>query len=146
MTNRGLLATELEEKLTFTRRLIRRARYELGAWVVLAFALLWLLERLRPLAELRRRRVPIELFYVLPVYALFIASSWAVEAPIRRAIIACAAGSALLIAVSGWGRPAKRRCEIVITGLILGAANVALFYIVLFRADLIDALRNTAAG
>jgi hypothetical protein len=137
-----LLAAELAEKHTLASRLEARRLAAYGCVGVVALALLWFAARIRrrgpPLA------VPTELIYVLPVYALLVAGSWGLDPNVLHALSWCALSSLVVIAFSALAAmraPVRPWLHIA----VLGAANAALFYTILWRTQLLDPLITTAA-
>jgi hypothetical protein len=133
----GVLAEELAQKRALATRLLHRGAVEYAAWALVAFIGLAFVVR-----AARGRgpwRPPLELLYVLPVYALFLAGAIGRDPQVLRALAVCALGSLALIAASGL---AARRAPPPpwLHALALVAANLALFYAVLNRTGLVDTL------
>lgn len=134
------LAAELTQKVALSIR--ARAR-ELAAFVslfVLLVVLLWFGWRIRrPGASLR---LPLEALYVAPVYALLILACVGRDPPILYALELGAAGSLAIIFASGL---AQRRSPARpwLHALAIVLANLALFYLVVYAAGIMDTLLVT---
>jgi hypothetical protein len=138
-----VLAEELRQKEARAALLLARSRAEWAAWTILAAAIVMLAR------AVRRARAPLhaptELWFVLPIYALFVAGAAGRDPGAITALALCGAGSIVLItlfslASTGADRAAKTR------GLVaVGAANLALFYGALNHAGLIDRLLDAVA-
>ncbi len=135
-----ILQMELEQKYAAALRLFRRAVAAWLAWALVAVVLAWFAVRIRrgrgPL------RPPLELVYVAPVYALLIVGCLGRDPSVLRALILCALGSMIVIAASGI---AARRApdRPLLHATLLALANLALFYAILYRANLLDTLLTT---
>jgi hypothetical protein len=142
----GVMATELQLKIALAHKLWRRALAEWGAWLALLALLAGYLVRARvwqrPVLEF-----PVEVVYVVPIYALLLVGCYGRDAAVMRALWLMALGSTALIAAAGLSaRRAPplgwRRWAHVV---VLAAANVALFYAACNRAMIIDSLFFTVA-
>jgi len=137
-----LLRAELDQKRALASRLHVRALGAYAALLLVVAALAWFLVRtIRGRAKLR---LPTEVAYVLPIYALLILGAWGHEPNVLRALIWCALASVPLIALSGLAAmrsPARTWLHVG----VVGVANLALFYVIVWRCDLIDSLLMTAA-
>ena len=82
--------------------------------------------------------IPAELWYVVPVYALFIVGCLGRDWQVLEALSSCAAGLFGLILASGLAamRAPPRRAWLQVTALVV--SNFALFFLVLYQAGLID--------
>jgi hypothetical protein len=137
-----LLAAELEQKITLTRRLQLRRAAAVGALALVVAALGWFVTRIRRHGP--RLRFPTEVVYVLPIYALLIAGAWGLDRNIFHALILCALSSLIVIALSAFAAMrAPTAAWLHLT--VLSLANAALFYAILWRTDLLDPLITTAA-
>jgi hypothetical protein len=138
-----VLAEELRQKQARAAQLEARRRAEWAAWGVLALAIVVLAAGVRTASA--PLRAPPELWFVLPVYALLLAGAVGRDAGAITALALCGGGSIVLITLfglvtSGASVAAKAR------GLLLvGVANVALFYGALNHAGLIDRLLDAIA-
>ena len=136
--NPGLDA-ELQQKRALAHRLGQRM---IAAWIAFAVILVAI-----AFLTLRRARggprVPTEALYVLPVYLLILVGARGHEAKVVQALLMSAGGSFVLILLSGMTRPARGISRVVQAALLL-LANCALFYLVLYRTELIDKLVMTA--
>ena len=104
---------------------------------------------LRMRGHARSLRLPAEVLYALPVYALLIAGALGRDAQVVRALVLGSAGSLVLIAASGIANartePVRGRW-LILHATVLLAANLALFYVVLYRAELLDNIGTTFGG
>jgi hypothetical protein len=137
-----VLGAELDQKIMLVKRLHVRAMAAFAALGVVVLALVWFVMRIV------RRKTPLsfptELAYVLPVYALLLAGGWGRDPHVFHALILCSAASLPLIALSALAAmrsPARTWLHLG----VVGAANLALFYVILWRCELIDSLVMTAA-
>lgn len=142
----GVMATELGLKIELAQKLRRRALGEWGAWIGLLLLVTAYLLR----ARVWRRPVlefPVEVLYVMPIYALLLAGCYGRDEAVMRALWIIALGSTALIAAAGLSArrvpPLGLRRWLHV--LVLAAANVALFYAACNRAMIIDSLFFTVA-
>jgi hypothetical protein len=136
-----VLAAELDQKIMLVKRLHVRAMAAFGALGVVVLALAWFVMRIV------RRKTPLsfptEVAYVLPVYALLLAGGWGRDPNVFHALVLCSLASLPLIALSALAAmrsPARTWLHLS----VVGAANLALFYVILWRCELIDSLMMTA--
>jgi tetratricopeptide (TPR) repeat protein len=136
----GVLLEELSQKRQIAATLERRQWLEWAAWLVVALALGYFAARAwRGAGPLRP---PLELIYVIPIYALLLAGGWGRDADVLRALEMGALGSTALIAAGGLSvrRNAPRGMLRWLQALLLLAGNLALFYAVVNRTGIYDKL------
>jgi hypothetical protein len=135
-----LLRAELTQKRELTTRLHARALTAYGALAVVSLALAWFLSRV-----LRRKsplQFPSEIAYVLPIYALLVAGAWGRDANVLHALILCSLASLPLIGLSALAAMRSPVRTWLHLG-VLGAATLSLFYLIVWRCQLIDSLLMT---
>jgi hypothetical protein len=135
-----ILAAELTQKVALAIRLHRRALAALFSLGLYVLVLGWFAWRIRRPGE--SLRPPLDALYVLPVYALLIVGCLHRDPQVLRALELGALGSLALIFASGL---AARRAPTrpLLHALALIAANLALFYFVVWRAGIIDLILTT---
>ena len=131
------LAEELRQKRARIDTLRRRGRLEWLAWSLVALSGILLGRGVR-----RPLRAPIELWFVLPIYGLFLAGGAGRDPDVFVALAGTAAGSIVLIGLFGLGERAGRRLR---TAALLILGNLALLAAVLNRAGLVDRMLDTLA-
>ena len=123
------VAYELGAKAAAARREQRWQRLELGCWLTYLAAAGWLALRLRaaPLGW------PLELTFLVPVYATFLAVSWTHGKAVVLAITWIACGSLAAVALLFAGPPRHR----LFAGLLALVMHAALIYVALHRSGLL---------
>ncbi len=135
----GVLALELDQKIKNARRAHRRSLGEWGSWALIVGALGFFLARSRFWAR-PWLGWPTEAWYVAPVYALLIAGCVGRDPAVLHALWLCALWSLALIAAAGLAT--RRQAPVggarLLHAALLVAANGALFYAVMVRAQILD--------
>lgn len=135
-----ILTAELTQKVALAIRLRRRelgALFSLGLYVLVLGWFAWRIRR--PGTSLRP---PLDALYVVPVYALLILGCLHRDPAVLRALELGALGSLVLIFASGLAtRRSPARPLFHATALV--CANLALFYVVVWHAGIIDLILTT---
>lgn len=133
-----VLAIELRQKRAIAFESRRRFGYEIGAWLVLGLVAAWFCRR--ALAQRDSLHFPVEAQFLLPLYALLVAACWGRDAGVRHALYWLSLGSLALVTLA-FAPTARRRLSI--DAALLTLANLALFYVAIRRAGIVDVLWTT---
>ncbi len=134
-----LLRQELRQKIDAATREKRRLSVEWAAWL---FLLVFVLRFARDLFRVRLE-LPVETRLLLPVYALMVGIAWSRDPNVRMALLYLALGSLALVSIAFGAPKAANRSRAALDALLLSVANLAVGYIALRRAGIVDMLVET---
>jgi hypothetical protein len=137
---RGLLAEELRQKQALAEQGLRQTRWAWASMALVALALGWLGWRIAR-GRAAAARLPTELWFAVPVYALLVVGGLGRDPAVLRALTVGGGASLVLIALSGLASQ-RAPARPWLHALVLVAANLALFYVVLFEAGLLSKVSN----
>ena len=134
-----LLSDELRQKRQSASREQTRLELEWAAWLALVLFVLWF----GPALMTIKPELPVETRMLLPVYAILIGVAWPRDPNVRMAILYLALGSLAIVSIAFGAWKATSRSRIVLNGVMLLVANLAVGYIALRRAGIVDMLFET---
>lgn len=133
-----VLAIELQQKRAIAFESRRRFGFEIIAWLLFCGAILYFARRLlQPGVALHW---PTEVKFMAPLYLLLVVACWGRDEGVRHALYWLALGSLGLVTLAFL--PAVRR-RLTVDGALLTLGNLALFYIAIRRAGIVDVLWTT---
>lgn len=138
----GLLAEELRQKRALAARGLVETRWAWVAAALIAFALAWFGWRAGR-GRAARPHIPVELWFAAPVYALLVLGCVGRDPAVLRALVVGGGASLVVIGLSGLASQ-RAPARPWLHALVLVAANLALFYVVLFSARLLAPLGTQA--
>jgi len=131
---------ELEDKQVTVRQAERLELGDVAAWGVLGAFLVAALAQLRRARALVLVRVPVEIWFLLPVYLLFFVVAMGRGEALARAVIETVLGAFLVISLAAVVPLARRTLPqlMQLTGTVV--ANLAVIYLAIRHAQLMDRL------
>jgi hypothetical protein len=134
-----LLRYELLEKRAATLTEQRRFLLEVAAWGIASVICSWFAWRSRR----QRFRLPPETVWLAPIYILLVMAAWGRDPNVPSALAYFACGSLALVTVAFAGRRQGTTRSLVLEAALVTIGNLAIAYIAIRRAGLIDVLRET---
>ena len=135
------LMPDLLERQRMARTSRERFAIELAAWIVFVLLLARLALRLRP--SLGRLRVPVESWYVTPLFVLLTIAAWARDAKVGQTLAWLGGGALLVVTIAGAAPPGRTRARVTLDALLLLVMTIALVWIALRRGGVVDPFLET---
>ena len=134
------LQLELEDKQVAARQAARLSAIDLVAWAFLIVFLVAALIQLRRARTSMRAHIPIEIWFLLPVYLLFFGVAFGRGEELARAVVETVLGAFIVISLAAVVPLARRTLPQLMQLTATVVANLAVLYLAVRHAHLMDRL------